>query len=97
MAAGPPPDPVQQSPVEACGLDLEAIGTHKWHVGGAAVWIGEGQSVTVLVTWVPQAKAAGLLVSIVYVIAGECEVSAYRSFVCPLQTRCAQPEAGNTA
>ena len=85
IAVGPPQDPIRAEPTEAYGLNLEAAATRKWHIGGASIWIGVGQSATILVTWVPQAKAALLLVDICEVFGGCFAVAAYRSFVHALQ------------
>jgi hypothetical protein len=60
-ATGPPEDPVASPPSPAHGLNLEAAKPSKWHLGGAAIWIGGGLSATWMVTWVPQHKAAHLL------------------------------------
>ena len=82
---GPPPDPVVEAPVEAYGLNLEPAKPSKWHLAGAAVWIGTGLSATLLVTWVPQPKAAALLVTMYLVLEGRCPVALYRSWVGALQ------------
>ncbi|KAL3929200.1 MAG: hypothetical protein SGPRY_002055 [Prymnesium sp.] len=83
--AGPRPDPVAVAPSPALGLYMEAAKPHKWHLGGEAIWIGVGFSAAWLVTWVPRHKTASLLATVARVLAGECPVAEYRSFVGALQ------------
>ena len=83
---GPPPDPVANTkPGQVVGLNLEAAHTRKWHLGSAAIWIGVGLSVQLLVMWVPQSKAAPILLDILSVFEGTIVVSQYRSLVGKLQ------------
>ena len=53
--------------------------------GADGIWVGVGMSTALLVTWVPQHKAAALLLVIHDVLAGRCTVSRYRSAVGALQ------------
>ena len=85
VAQGPPPDPVCSATAEVVGLDLEPAKLSKWYLGGAAVWIGIGMSATLLVTWVPMAKAAVLLQLTNLVLDELCTVAVYRSYVGALQ------------
>ena len=77
---GPPADPVcAETHVQATGLNLEAAKSHKWHLGGAQVWIGKGFDANLLLVWVPQAKAAAMLHLISVALQWRLPVSEYRS------------------
>jgi hypothetical protein len=66
---------------EVRGLGLEAAKVHKWHVGGAAVWIGKGFDANLLVRWVQQHKAAAMIVGLRRLLDERLEVSEYRSLL----------------
>lgn len=78
---GPPPDPVQQPPTPAFGLEAEAAKPSKWGADGSSIWIGKGLDANLLITWVPPHKAAHALLLIQSTLAGTCMVERYEHLI----------------